>query len=120
MGTFDLQLFTGVVCCGILLVRILSNLVVVGHSGGGNNGEGLLVDVRLRGNLNVHVGLGSNLGMDVGLSSDLLMDIGLSSDLLMHIGLSSNLSVNVGLGSGRQLGVGDRGIIKAGIHTTIG
>merc|ERR1719516_898033 len=55
--------------------------------GSGDNGEGLLVDVRLRGNLNVHVGLGGNLDMDIGLSSR------------------------------GQLGVGNARIIQTSIHT---
>merc|ERR1719244_2055113 len=46
--------------------------------------------------------------------------MGLSSNLSMDIRLSRHLNVNVGLSSRGQLGVGDRGIIKASIQTTIG
>ena len=79
-------------------------------NGGGSDGEGLLVDVGLSGDLDIDVGLSGDLNVHVGLSGDLLVDVGLGRDLDINVGLSGR--VEVGVGHGR--------IVVSSIHSTVG
>merc|ERR1719330_1569390 len=98
-------------------------------NGGSGNGDGLLVDVSLRGNLDIDVGLSGDLLMGVSLGRDLLVDVGLSGDLLVDVGLSLDLSINVslsgdvlvdvGLSSGVEVGVGDRWVVGGSINSSV-
>ena len=105
--------------------------VSVGHRGSGvsyrGNGEGLLVDVSLSGNLDIDVSLSGDLSVHIGLGSDVLVDVSLSGDLLVHIGLGLNLGINVGLscdvlmdvglGKGVEVGIGDAGVVGSGVQS---
>merc|ERR1719495_668855 len=61
--------------------------------------NGLNMDVRLSGNLNIDISFSWDFSMNIRLSSDLLMDIWLSSDFLMHIRFSGKVFMDIRLSS---------------------
>merc|ERR1712180_548465 len=50
----------------------------------------------------------------------LLVDVGLSGDLDINVGLGGDLDIDIGLGSGVDVGISLRGVIMSSINTTVG
>merc|ERR1719320_617853 len=108
-----------------------------GSSNGNWGSNGLNMDVRLSGDLDINIRLSWDLNMDirlssyflmdirlsrdldinVGLSSGFLMDIRLSGDLDINVGLSGDLNMDIRLSNGVKVSISNRRIIRSSINT---
>jgi len=104
------------------------NSSIVGSDNWCSYGNGLLVIVGLRGNLDMNIWLAWDLDMNIGfawdldmhifLSWDLLVDIWNRFDLLMNIWFAWDLDMHIGFGRRVEVGISYGGIVGGSMNSS--